>query len=400
MKRHDCLVVLAALLCSIVSFSSCEKVDPSGARHMRYSAKQDRSWNEGDKLAYFGGYTVQELGIEGTGGSNIAFFSGKVTPSTATNHVLFPYQKDASCIGNLIEATIPVEQTAVPGSFDPQAALMVASCATEESLVFHNVTSFISFTTDRVLAKVTLKGNKGEMVAGKVSIDVDKAKVSGGSSEVVVLKAAEGTVMEPGLYAISVNPVVFKEGFELTFTTPKAENASVIWYGDSNNDYIHIAEGLQDCSAINVIHPYGIVDKFAYSAIDMGYGLKWSSVNVGAASVGENGDMVAKAGIDAAIKAFGDQWRMPTVEEWKEMVEKCYWRFCDGYVFQHEAGLNKQGFKLYGEDGNSILLQFDGDSVDYWAAGGGSTLHLTKKDKSVISAAATEAAIRPVMSAK
>lgn len=400
MKRHDYLVVIAAFICSIVSFSSCEKTDPDGARFMRYSAKQGRVWNEGDKLAFFGGYTVQELGIEGSGGSNVAFFSGKVTPSSATNHILFPYQNDASCVGSLIEATIPAEQTAVPGSFDPQAGLMVASCGTEESLVFNNVTSFVSFTTDRVLAKVTLKGNSGEMVAGKVSIDADKAKISGGSSETVVLKAAEGAVMEPGLYVISINPVVFKKGFELTFTTPKAENASVVWYGDSNNDHVHIAEGLQDCSAINAIHPYGIVDKFAYSAIDMGYGLKWSSVNVGAGSVGENGEMVAKDGIDAAMKAFGDMWRVPTAAEWNEMLEKCYWRFCDGYVFQHEAGLRKQGFKLYGEDGNSILLQFDGDSVDYWAAGGNSTLHLTTKDKSIVSATAAEAALRPVMSAK
>lgn len=400
MKRHQKLVVLAAVACSILSLSSCEKNDPSGARYTRYSAKQERAWHEGDNLTYFGGFGAQELKIEGLGGSDVAFFSGKVTPSTAKNYVLYPYQKDATCLGGLIEATIPVEQTAVLGSFDPQAALMVASCGTEESLIFHNVTSFVSFTTDKILGKVTLKGKNGEKVAGKVSIDTDRAKISGGSSETVVLKAAEGTVMEPGFYVIAVNPVVFKEGFELIFTTPKAENASVVWYGDSNNDYFHIANGLQDCSTVNAIHPYGIIDDFAYSAIDMGYGLKWSAVNFGADNIGENGEYLGKSGIDAAMKSFGEDWRMPTVQDWNDMLEKCFWRYCDGYVFQFQKGLNKQGYTLHGEDGNTIFLPYDGDSVNYWAADGNSALHLTRTEKSIISASAAAAAIRPVRSSE
>ena len=55
---------------------------------------------------------------------------------------------------------------------------------------------------------------------------------------------------------------------------------------------------------------------------------------------------------DVATSKWGQKWRMPNREEWKELIEKCMWvkEFLDGI----------KGYRVTGPNGNSIFLPFTG----------------------------------------
>ena len=64
---------------------------------------------------------------------------------------------------------------------------------------------------------------------------------------------------------------------------------------------------------------------------------------------------------DHAYKVLGDKWRMPTVDELKELVDKCEWHWVDvnGVV----------GYRVTGRNGNSIFLPSIGNgNTYYWSA--------------------------------
>ena len=120
-------------------------------------------------------------------------------------------------------------------------------------------------------------------------------------------------------------------------------------------------------------------------AIDLGLSVKWASCNVGADSPEEYGDYFAwgetttkssytdsngvtyglyiselesrsiidadgnlTAAYDAATANWGDNWRMPTLDEMMELIENCTWKWTT------QNGVN--GYKVTGPNGNSIFL--------------------------------------------
>ena len=124
-------------------------------------------------------------------------------------------------------------------------------------------------------------------------------------------------------------------------------------------------------------------------AVDLGLpsGLKWATCNVGASKPEEYGDYFAwgeteeknfddydKNGYkfynnstdeyenigsdisgsqyDVAHVKWGGNWRMPTLDEIKELVEKCTWK----HINSNEA----RGQLVTGPNGNSILLPYTG----------------------------------------
>lgn len=54
---------------------------------------------------------------------------------------------------------------------------------------------------------------------------------------------------------------------------------------------------------------------------------------------------------DAASVNMGSNWRMPTIEEYEELIENCTWTWTDNYV---EKGVN--GYVIIGKNGVSIFL--------------------------------------------
>jgi hypothetical protein len=143
-------------------------------------------------------------------------------------------------------------------------------------------------------------------------------------------------------------------------------------------------------------------------AVDLGLSVLWASCNVGADSPEEYGDYFAwgettpkssytednsvtyglsisvlkshgiigadgnlTAAYDAATANWGNKWRMPTLDEMKELYHECEWEWTS------VNGVN--GRKVTGPNGNSIFLPADGFYFDtrliragfegnYWSA--------------------------------
>ncbi len=117
--------------------------------------------------------------------------------------------------------------------------------------------------------------------------------------------------------------------------------------------------------------------------VDLGMSVKWATCNVGASSPEDYGDYFAwgetnpketytyktcltyekKIGCisgnpqyDAATANWGGGWRMPADTEWKELAEKCEWKWTsqDGHM----------GCLVTGPNGNSIFLPAAGERSD------------------------------------
>lgn len=140
---------------------------------------------------------------------------------------LSPFDETASAnvSSDFISATIPVEQLANPGHFDPSALLAVGSSSTADQMAFYNVCSGLCFTLTGSnvsnYKSIELTGNDGEKVAGKVKISCstpDSPVAMDGSSTSVSLILPEGESFGTNkTYYLLFRPGVFKKGFTLTF---------------------------------------------------------------------------------------------------------------------------------------------------------------------------------------
>jgi hypothetical protein len=151
----------------------------------------------------------------------------------------------------------------------------------------------------------------------------------------------------------------------------------------------------------------GSIDGHDY--VDLGLSVKWATCNLGATAPEEYGNYYAwgeittkdsytwenytlangsydaltkycdnssygtvdnkttlEAADDAATQNWGSNWRMPTIDEWEELLEKCTW------TWTTKNGVN--GYEVKATNGNSIFLPAAGyryDGVLYSAGSGG-----------------------------
>ena len=105
--------------------------------------------------------------------------------------------------------------------------------------------------------------------------------------------------------------------------------------------------------------PTGEMDGHAY--VDMGNGLKWASMNIGATSLTDPGDLLSWSDAKAAAAAWGGNWRLPTEEELQSLIDNCTWTW---------DGVNK-GMIVTSTNGNSIFLPVAGYIDDIYPSGFG-----------------------------
>ena len=210
----------------------------------------------------------------------------------------------------------------------------------------------------------------------------------------------------------SLSLTVSEDGYTpyLYASFPEASRTMVIV--DGNMEYTRectesvLAIGKSGCMTIptTTAHDGWTVDESAVAdAIDLGLSVKWASWNVGADSPEEYGDYFAwgetttkssysssllsdvldnsisglkslgiidangnlTAAYDAATVNWGDEWRMPTSDEIKELVNNCTWRWTT------QNGV--YGYKVVGPNGNSIFLPAAGVR-DYTSLGSAGSL--------------------------
>lgn len=145
------------------------------------------------------------------------------------------------------------------------------------------------------------------------------------------------------------------------------------------------------CFILDGVKYYGDIREFTTKGyeisneqvVDLGLSVKWAGWNIGANSSYEVGDYyswgetatkdnytsetyqyyndgtyqdigtnISNTQYDVAKETWGENWRMPTSEEWQELIDKCE---LEWVAYHYEVGL-----KVIGPNGNCIFLPADG----------------------------------------
>ena len=96
--------------------------------------------------------------------------------------------------------------------------------------------------------------------------------------------------------------------------------------------------------------------------VDLGLSVRWASCNIGASSPEDCGTYVSQLEYDNLNAESASQCKVPSREEWQELMRECTWRF----TIQNGV----KGELVVGPNGNSIFLpasgfRVNGDLIDH-----------------------------------
>lgn len=167
----------------------------------------------------------------GTDSEGVATFTGNSIESTSFFGI-YPYNSVDAAFDpdeNELIATIPSEQEAVDGSFDPRANVSVARAVQKKEkdaynndvynyyMTFKNVCCLLKFviTDENNADAIIVKGNNNEYLTGTVHIDPVTGKWDGiinGSKQVKLTPPDGGTKFPAGTYYVCILPQTFNKG--------------------------------------------------------------------------------------------------------------------------------------------------------------------------------------------
>ena len=192
-------------------------------------------WSPGDQISLFYGsgtdggscFTAQNAET-----AKVANFTGTIGVITGGNDVsvedtyfwaTYPYNATASCDGTSVTTVLPSEQVATPDTFVDD---LFPSIGRSQGLnmAFYNICGGLKFTvSEEGIKSVTLKGNNGEQLAGRINVGLDEKGLPflrgiEKAEESITVSAPNGESLLPGKsYYIILIPTVFDNGFSLTF---------------------------------------------------------------------------------------------------------------------------------------------------------------------------------------
>ena len=138
---------------------------------------------------------------------------------------VYPYSTDNSCDGSSIVTVIPSQQTGVEGNFSGDAFPAMGK-SNSPTMPFYNICGGIKFFVSRTdIKSVTITGNCGEILAGKVQATFSAegrpmvSDIIDGKTK-ITLFAPNGGTFKPGkYYYVCILPAELKEGFTISFET-------------------------------------------------------------------------------------------------------------------------------------------------------------------------------------
>ena len=247
-----------------------------------------------------------------------------------------PYKSGTKVSGDNIVFTLPGNQNAVEGTYDPECHVLAAYSA-NTNVSFYNVTGGIRFTlTHEGVTGITLKGNDSEVIAGDIEVNLSPSepKVDNvtSPSTSITLQAPLGGFKTGVWYYITTVPVKFAKGFTIdftagelkaTFTTSQSVTVKRGTYGsiseiDKGLEYkdptVHVESIALDKTTLNLapgqttalkatVLPENAADK----------SIKWSSSKPEVATVDDDGVVKALApGTTVIIALTNDGFKTAT----------------------------------------------------------------------------------------
>ena len=229
-------MLMAMASCSSSDDAVAENKEESKLVPMTFTATQENNaetrsalnsenkvvWQENDAISIFDGAGNQQFTL--TGAATEGIFSGNASSTATKFTAVYPYTEGATLgeDGSVSGITLPAEQTATAGGFDPNAALMMAVSTTDKkyNLDFKNAVSLVKIQTEFACKSIVLSAN--ENIAGKGTLTynngVPSISFDSNQSQTVTLKPATGESFDAGTYYIVVPPITLTNGFTITFT--------------------------------------------------------------------------------------------------------------------------------------------------------------------------------------
>lgn len=214
-------------------------------------------WSAADQLAIFQGFGVAdlyEIADASAGSSSAKFvhktsglgddFFGGVEMNDPRNVAFYPYAEGLGAYSEegawvVTNVTLPATQVYSENSFGNGAFPMVAVTETmdDHNLRFKNVLGAVKFqfTGSAVVKSIALKGNNGEVLAGKATVtahdgfETPSVVLAKDGATEVVLDCGEGVQLssEATNFVVALPPVEFEKGFTATVTYTNGKTYTV-----------------------------------------------------------------------------------------------------------------------------------------------------------------------------
>ena len=185
-------------------------------------------WMPSDEINVFYGTAGAHYVSQNAENATTAIFSTTdiigISEGAATNiWGLYPYNPSATCTGTAVKTTLPATQYGVPDTFDDDLFITLAH-NTSTALTFFNVCGGIKFSLSRDdISKITFQGNRGELIAGDISLSFveghPSANVSSGQQVITLLPKTGDTFSSGENYYLVLLPVTLAGGFTMAFET-------------------------------------------------------------------------------------------------------------------------------------------------------------------------------------
>jgi len=437
MKNLFKYIVPAALLVISASCVKESGADTIPANTRKYSITIDQptrtelsgsgstrsvSWSEGDAIKYYtesGQASAVSASVK-IDGCNASVEVPRGRADEFINAVYGATQlKSSTSTENTMYVSSPVKNNQQYTSFAKVHLCAAFSDDLENpELKFHNAAAVLKFTSTGTIHKVVLYGNNNEVITGGSNGDLKIAYADGAVTTTVASTGGTSvTVQTNGAesdFYIAVLPVTFAKGITVdcydeildlvvcqktTATintlsdsgTPRVINLGSVQDWTSNPQPIAVNLGLSvKWATMNVgaTKPEEYGDYFAWGETELKDEYKWANYSYGTAKNGPFSEYVLDANYgtvdhktilsledDAAYAAWGDDWRMPSQEEFEELKKNCTWT----WTTKNGVKGYRVTSKVSGYTGNSIFLpangMYNGSSLtsggtegNYWTA--------------------------------
>ncbi len=246
------LKYIALTLTAAIVVSSCAKENAEEARNdiklvpIQFSASfqnnsvkstidSDRKvqWENGDKISILDptSNTAVEKAFAIDPETNTV--NAEIPEGANAFYGLYPYDAEAGIAGNKITTCIKSHQTVVVNNLPKEANLAIGYTKVEDkNMLFKNVGSLLSFSLDYDdIVSVTLSGNNGEKVSGKIEISYPEGgepavSFTKDASSSISLKTEDGkSFQKDSKYYMIVAPQTFTKGISLTLINNKGKAA-------------------------------------------------------------------------------------------------------------------------------------------------------------------------------